>query len=176
MNTRQQNNHVLEEWGSVTAKKTNKYKVTLVVNWINVYHAVVLNCRDFTSFFFCVLCRSMRRRRKCGNVSCAKLKASMTIDWEQANKKKLKNGTSSHQPDLSGNNKKQVHVVFLSIAFQIFFIYSKLFESKISNDDRLRASQQKSSKMEQALTNQTYQVTLKNRSMWFFFSLFLSYI
>ena len=41
-------------------------------------------------------------------------------------------------------------------------------------DNRLRASQQKSSKMEQALTNQTYQVTIKNKSMWFFFPLFLS--
>ena len=41
-------------------------------------------------------------------------------------------------------------------------------------DNRLRASQQKSSKMEQALTNQTYQVTIKNKSMWFFFPLFLA--
>ena len=39
-------------------------------------------------------------------------------------------------------------------------------------DNRLRASQQKSSKMEQALTNQTYQVTIKNKSMWFLFPLF----
>ena len=51
MSSRQQNNHVFREVGSVTAKKTNIYKVTLVVNWINVYHGVVLNCRDFTSFF-----------------------------------------------------------------------------------------------------------------------------
>ena len=42
-------------------------------------------------------------------------------------------------------------------------------------DNRLRASQQKSSKMEQALTNQTYQVTIKNKSMWFFFLSFYFY-
>ena len=39
-------------------------------------------------------------------------------------------------------------------------------------DNRLRASQQKSSKMEQALTNQTYQVTIKNKFMCFFFPSF----
>ena len=107
--------YVFRGVGAGTAKKTNIYKVTLVVNWINVYHAVVLNCRDFTSFFLCAL-QVYEEKEKM---------------WER-----------------------------------------ELRKIKGLYDNRLRASQQKSSKMEQALTNQTYQVTIKNKSMWFFFPSF----
>ena len=119
MNTRQQNNHVYKGVGPATAKKTNIYKVTLVVNWINVYHAVVLNCRDFTSFFFLCALQVYEEKEKM---------------WER-----------------------------------------ELRKIKGLYDNRLRASQQKSSKMEQALTNQTYQVTIKNKSMWFFFPSLFKY-
>ena len=114
-----QNNYVFRgvDAGTDSQIKTNTiYKLTLVVNWINVYHAVVLNCRDFTSFFFLCALQVYEEKEKM---------------WER-----------------------------------------ELRKIKGLYDNRLRASQQKSSKMEQALTNQTYQVTIKNKSIWFFFLLY----
>ena len=55
--------------------------------------------------------------------------------------------------------------IFLFCWFQVYEEKEKMWERELRKikglyDNRLRASQQKSSKMEQALTNQTYQVTL----------------
>ena len=52
---------------------------------------------------------------------------------------------------------------FFFCAFQVYEEKEKMWERELRKikglyDNRLRASQQKSSKMEQALTNQTYQV------------------
>jgi hypothetical protein len=65
--------------------------------------------------------------------------------------------------------------VFFLCALQVYEEKEKMWERELRKikglyDNRLRASQQKSSKMEQALTNQTYQVTIKNKSMCFFLS------
>ncbi len=51
--------------------------------------------------------------------------------------------------------------------FQVYEEKEKMWERELRKikglyDNRLRASQQKSSKMEQALTNQTYQVIISN--------------
>ena len=56
-------------------------------------------------------------------------------------------------------------IFFVFCFFQVYEEKEKMWERELRKikglyDNRLRASQQKSSKMEQALTNQTYQVTL----------------
>ena len=55
-------------------------------------------------------------------------------------------------------------IIPLNLSIQAYEEKEKLWEKELRKikglyDNRLRASQQKSSKMEQALTNQTYQVS-----------------
>ena len=55
-------------------------------------------------------------------------------------------------------------IILLNLSIQAYEEKEKLWEKELRKikglyDNRLRASQQKSSKMEQALTNQTYQVS-----------------
>ena len=66
--------------------------------------------------------------------------------------------------------------------FQVYEEKEKMWERELRKikglyDNRLRASQQKSSKMEQALTNQTYQVSIfkKDYIISFAFGSFISW-
>ena len=54
-------------------------KIFYFQNWIKFSEGLI--------FFFY---RSMKKRRKCGNVNCAKSKVSMTIDFEPVSKKAQK--------------------------------------------------------------------------------------
>ena len=81
----------------LTWSRTEKslfFSVLLELNDVYMYVAPKIfyfqNWIKFSKGFMFFFYRSMKKRRKCGNVNCAKSKVSMTIDFEPVSKKAQK--------------------------------------------------------------------------------------